>query len=365
MAIKTTKKSVVSWHVLIHFLPPKPEALRVRVWRALQKIEALPVKNSVYLLPEKESFYNSLLKISQDIKENGGEASLFKAQFGPVDTEKFIEQYNDNLKGHWDKTIQELREHLKTVKKRPRPEELMMLDHVIIRLRGIIKLLSERDVFGTNEREVARDLLLSLEDKLGGKVPGLKVLKGEKTAYHKKIWVTRKDLHVDRLASAWLIKRYIDPEAKFLFVNMNDYRASSNHILFDVHGGHFTHQGELCTFEVLQLLAFSPKSRKISSTIHDLSELKHILDIFLDEVKRGNLNIEDTIIGKLANYANFDFFHNKPDRHNEIKLTYDMTVGDPALTYNLTQYGKRELSESGTFVRGCIRISEKDNTNHD
>lgn len=274
----------------------------MRVWRALQKIEALPVKNSVYLLPEKESFYNSLLKISQDIKENGGEASLFKAQFGPVDTEKFIEQYNDNLKGHWDKTIQELREHLKTVKKRPRPEELMMLDHVIIRLRGIIKLLSERDVFGTNEREVARDLLLSLEDKLGGKVPGLKVLKGEKTAYHKKIWVTRKDLHVDRLASAWLIKRYIDPEAKFLFVNMNDYRASSNHILFDVHGGHFTHQGELCTFEVLQLL-FEPKNKALKA----IAEIIHNLDIKDSKfARKESEGVKALLDGLILNYPEDD-----------------------------------------------------------
>lgn len=274
----------------------------MRVWRALQKIEALPVKNSVYLLPEKESFYNSLLKISQDIKKNGGEAYLCKAQFGPIDTEKFIVQYNDNLKSHWDKTIHEIRGHLKTVKKRPTPEELMMLDHVIIRLRGLIISLGERDVFSTNQREVARDLLLRLEDKLGGKAPGQKVLKGEKTAYHKKIWVTRKDLHVDRLASAWLIKRYIDPEAKFLFVNMNDYKASSNHILFDVHGGHFTHQGELCTFEVLQLL-FEPKNKAVKA----IAEIIHNLDINDNKFARKETEgVKALLDGLILNYLDDD-----------------------------------------------------------
>lgn len=105
-------------------------------------------------------------------------------------------------------------------------------------------------------------------------------------------------------------------------------------------------------------LEFSPKSRKISSTLHDLSELKHILNIFLDEVRCGRLKIEETVIGKLATHLEFDFFHNKYDRHGEIRPTREMLVGDATLTKSLN---KREFAESGTFVRGCVRLSHKNN----
>lgn len=107
-------------------------------------------------------------------------------------------------------------------------------------------------------------------------------------------------------------------------------------------------------------LAFSPKSRKISSTLHDLSELKHILTVFFDEVRCNRLKIEDTVIGKLATHINFDFFHNKHDMHGEIQSTREMIKGDFALLYNLTRYNNREFAESGAFIRGCIRISHKE-----
>jgi hypothetical protein len=106
-------------------------------------------------------------------------------------------------------------------------------------------------------------------------------------------------------------------------------------------------------------LEFSPKSRKVSSTLYDLSELKHILEVFFEEVSCGHLKIEDTIIRTLAEDINFDFFHSKFDRHSEIKLTSEMVKGDSALYKSLAQYEGRELAESGTFVRGCVRISYK------
>lgn len=107
-------------------------------------------------------------------------------------------------------------------------------------------------------------------------------------------------------------------------------------------------------------LEFSPKSRKISSTLNDLSELKHILHIFLDEVRSGRLNIEETVMGKLANRINFDFFHNKNDKHGEIKSTNEIFKGDPLLLQGLNLYKKRKFPDCGTFIRGCIRLTYKE-----
>lgn len=106
-------------------------------------------------------------------------------------------------------------------------------------------------------------------------------------------------------------------------------------------------------------LAFSPKARKLSSTLQDLAELKHILNIVLDEVRRGHAKMDDTILGKIATQLNFDFFHNKPDRHGEIELTNQIPNKDSLLAQEVLKFENKEFSESGTFIRGCVRISHK------
>lgn len=110
---------------------------------------------------------------------------------------------------------------------------------------------------------------------------------------------------------------------------------------------------------VSQTFLTSSTALGMQTWIHDLSELKHILTVFFDEVRCNRLKIENTVIGKLATHMNFDFFHNKHDRHGEIKPTREIIEGDPALLHNLNQHNKREFAESGAFVRGCVRISHK------
>jgi hypothetical protein len=85
-------------------------------------------------------------------------------------------------------------------------------------------------------------------------------------------WVTRTGIHVDRMASAWLIRRFIDPEAKFKFVSAREYRHQHGELRFDMFDGEFTHQGELCTFEVL-LARFEITDaalRPIAEIVHDI-----------------------------------------------------------------------------------------------
>ncbi|MCL4474895.1 MAG: chromate resistance protein, partial [Nitrospirae bacterium] len=95
------------------------------------------------------------------------------------------------------------------------------------------------------------------------------------TAYQGKIWVTRKKPFIDRMASAWLIKRFIDKSASFDFIDEKDAVAvGRDAIVFDLSDGEFTHKGDLCTFEVL-LRSFSLKDK----TLRKLGELVHVLDI--------------------------------------------------------------------------------------
>ncbi|EKD75379.1 MAG: hypothetical protein ACD_44C00148G0004 [uncultured bacterium] len=105
-------------------------------------------------------------------------------------------------------------------------------------------------------------------------------------------------------------------------------------------------------------LEFSPKSRKISSTLQDLSELRHVMQIFIEEIYCNKLKVEDTIICNIATHAEFEYFHSKLDRHGEIKLTRDMVIGDSSLTY-YSENTSREFADSGSLIRGCVRIAKK------
>jgi hypothetical protein len=86
-----------------------------------------------------------------------------------------------------------------------------------------------------------------------------------------RVWVTRKDVFVDRIASAWLIRRHVDPDAQFKFVD-SDYQPTEGEVRFDMYGGEFTHVGDACTFEVL-VSTFTPDDRalaRISQIVHDI-----------------------------------------------------------------------------------------------
>jgi hypothetical protein len=85
-------------------------------------------------------------------------------------------------------------------------------------------------------------------------------------------WVTRQDVHVDRIASAWLIRRFIDPNASFRFVPAKGYRPRSGEVRFDMFEGEFTHEGDRCTFETLLLRAglTDPALTAIAEIVHDI-----------------------------------------------------------------------------------------------
>lgn len=106
-------------------------------------------------------------------------------------------------------------------------------------------------------------------------------------------------------------------------------------------------------------LEFSPKSRKISSTLNDLAELSHVTQIFMEEIRKGKLNVEDTVLGNIAREIEFEYYHSKPDKHGEIHLTTKMIKRDPDLITCHKKYGERKFADSGAFIRGCVQLSHK------
>jgi hypothetical protein len=111
------------------------------------------------------------------------------------------------------------------------------------------------------------------------------------------------------------------------------------------------------SFQNPTTISFSPRSRKLSNTLFDLRELRHILHEFLDEVRMNSIALEDTIVGIIPDRINFRYFHSKLDKHSEIESSKILNVVDS----NFTAYCEKNISShfagNGAFIRGCVQIS--------
>ena len=148
------------------------------------------------------------------------------------------------------------------------------------RLQKRVAEIAGIDYFQARSRETIEGLLTSLDERLQRRpMAKEEPARAPLERPHKRTWVTRTGIHVDRMASAWLIKRFIDPEARFKFVVAKEHQPKAGELRFDMFDGEFTHEGELCTFEVL-LARFELTDaalRPIAESIHDidLKDAKH------------------------------------------------------------------------------------------
>ncbi len=141
------------------------------------------------------------------------------------------------------------------------------------RLRQRTSELSEIDFFGAPGRELVEGMLSGLEARM--ETVGAVERTGaplDRAQYRGREWVTRAGIKVDRMASAWLIRRFIDPEPRFKFVAAKGYRPEPDELRFDMFEAEFTHEGDLCTFEVLvrRFGLDDPALRAIAEIVHDI-----------------------------------------------------------------------------------------------
>lgn len=114
------------------------------------------------------------------------------------------------------------------------------------------------------------------------------------------------------------------------------------------------------SFQYPTSIEFSPRSREPTNTLYELSQTKHILNVVIHEINQRKLKIEHGIIAKITNSTQFDFFHSKVDRHGDIQPTKTMPIEDPRLIQSKAPDVSSEFAATGTFVRGCVRLSQKD-----
>lgn len=197
------------WLILMHQLPPQPDYFRVKIWRRLRAVGAAQLKNSVYVLPNTAEAREDFEWLSREIVAGKGEATLCEANM----------------------------------------------------------------ISGTTDKEVELLVAHSTKDKSSQADRSRRSVPVVRSRPRGATWVTRRNIHVDRIASAWLIRRFIDPQAKFKFVDAVGYRGKGGELRFDMFDAEFTHVGASCTFEVL-VQAFGQQRdqalRAVSEIVHDI-----------------------------------------------------------------------------------------------
>lgn len=268
----------VNWLLCIHNIPPKPAYLRAKAARRLAALGAVAVKNAVYVLPHGERQRDGLVWLAKEIEEGGGRAYVCGARFdvsgGGIDDTHIRSLFVDARDADYRSLgaeYQPLFEALGDPQGENAPDAAEVQGWVG-QLRARYDAVLAIDYFGAPGREVVEGILagagrwLRMKALAGG--PGDEVL--DPALYRGRTWVTRPSVHVDRIASAWFVRRFIDPQAAFRF----DARAlDPGDIRFDMTEAEFTHEGSQCTFEVMvRRFGFEsdPALTVLSQVIHDI-----------------------------------------------------------------------------------------------
>ncbi len=270
-----SRPSEVRWLLLMHQIPPKPNYLRVKIWRRLQRLGAVAIKNSVYVLPRTEQAQEDFQWVLREIVSSGGEASICEARFVEGLSDEQVEAlFHAAREADYRQVAEEARRLTREVPAEVDDERRARRVTELARLRQRLDEVASIDFLNAPGREIAEGLLSGLEARLLAPAahPAPASAKPARGGARGRIWVTRQGVHVDRMASAWLIRRFIDPDATFRFVSGKVYAPGPDEIRFDMFEAEFTHEGDRCTFEVLldRFDLDEEPLRLIAAIIHDI-----------------------------------------------------------------------------------------------
>ena len=272
------------WLLLIHQIPPKPDYLRVKIGRRLQRVGAVAIKNSVYVLPPTAESLEDFQWIGREIEEGGGDAFVSEATLvseGLTDhavRARFDAARNEEYAAILADARAVLAAARRPVRAATRRNAIAKqstpragLDHELAKLRRRYEVVSGIDFFGASEGAAVAAMLSEIQTGLRQRgTVGRE--QGSQTRLDGVTWVTRRDVHVDRIASAWLIRRFIDAHPRFRFVDPTHYAHHDGEVRFDMFEAEYTHVGDACTLETL-LLEFVPDDaalREIAEIVHDV-----------------------------------------------------------------------------------------------
>ena len=261
------------WWVLILSLPSNRATVRMRVWRALKALGAAVLRDGVYLLPDFPSAQTAFAQQAQAVVRAGGSAQVLRVD----DPEG---QQANEFQARFDRAADYARilQTARQLKAGFNPRRPAPTARKLPSLRQAFEAIHATDYFPgpaaaqTGQLLAELDVLLNARDEprmQAGRIPRL-----NRKDYRGRTWATRARPWVDRMASAWLIKRFIDPKARIVW--LSDPKNCPHRALgFDFDGAAFTHIGARVTFEVL-LASFALEDDK---ALERIGRLVHYLDV--------------------------------------------------------------------------------------
>lgn len=301
-----TKGLTTGWLIFFYSVPSKPVSNRMKVWRKLMKAGAVQLKGAVYILPLNDEHSEFLQWLVSEIASMKGDGAFVSVKtIETIRDEEIIPLFN--LQRDKDlvpvaHALDNLETKVTSLKKGSKVHGIKALRENLNKLRKEFDDIQRIDFFSSATGK-------SLKKRITGISAELKKISGEAPReevpskaiplrrvedYQGRVWVTRKKPYVDRMASAWLIRRFIDKRAVFQYTEEKDLRdLGKNYVVFDMQGGEFTHVGDICTFEVL-IKSFGLKDRALKR----IAEIVHELDIRDDRFHPGEAKgVEEILFG--------------------------------------------------------------------
>lgn len=275
-----------NWLLLLYGLPARRGSSRVSLWRQLKKTGAIALKSSTYLLPDQPAHRERFQWLAQKVRDSGGDATLIHAtDIEGMPDEEIVRAFNAARAADYAGLTADLTAFIAANKRKASDTFADQLERFSARLEEIQQV----DFFASPKAEDARmrlDQARALHVK-SGKAPA----KLSPKKFHGRTWLTRPRPEVDRVGSAWLIRRFIDPRARFVFGGQP--KQFPDALPFDMADVEFTHHGEDCTFETLvkRFGLDDPALQRIAEAVHvaDLEDSKfaRLEAIGIDRVLKG------------------------------------------------------------------------------
>lgn len=271
------------WFVLVYQFPKGPDSRRVKVWRRLQNIGAMAIKNSVYVLPFNDQSQEDFAWLLTELQSNGADGAILESYFvDGMSDQQVRDLFCTARNNDYKVLVEELEGALVALPADDGiddEEERRKARSALERARKRIAEIEAIDFFGAEAHDAAEAAMRTLDERTSGRSElektGEQMMSSvELKDLKNRVWVTRHGVRVDRIASAWLIKRWIDPHARFKFVAGKAYVPDDREIRFDMFEAELTHEGDLCTFEVLARLA-----RENDLALRSVGEIVHDIDL--------------------------------------------------------------------------------------
>lgn len=292
------KKAILEWFLIMQQLPANNAYLRVKILRKLHSLGAISIKSSAYVLPVIEGAFEDLQWLATEIRDNDGDAIICKVEFidGFTD-EQLIDEFDRSRNEEYDSLLNEIKLSRNANSNLPDDDNL---ENKIIKFRKKFERIAKTDFFNADSKQKVVAELTQIESGLL-KTAATSPKTSNIEDFKNKIWVTRSNIGVDRIACAWLIKNFIDENAKFKFVNEINYKATKNELQYDMFDGEITHQGDKCSFEVLL-----SKTNVQNYALNQISEIVHDIDLKDEKFSRDEAFGIATLISAISLNSNDD-----------------------------------------------------------